>query len=179
MASFTLVADDRFEAFLNGERCRRWPKSRIATRRCHSYARGEPAGRAVRNVTALAKLIAAWRVTLASGKVARVVTDASWRVSRGPGRGGAGTGWRLRLGGLKRSATLSCHRGMPWTTAPRRAPLPPSGRRARSGSLRSRRRGAWPSWRETRVRGRGGLPARLARSGGGWPGCATRALQPA
>lgn len=82
-ASFTLVADDRFEAFLNGE-----PVPKVAEERNRYEAL--PLLRAgenllavrVQNVTGPGGVIAALEVTLASGKVARVVTDASWRVSR-------------------------------------------------------------------------------------------------
>lgn len=81
-ATFTLVADDRFEAFLNGE-----PVKPAGERNRYEALPLLRAGRnvlavRVHNVTGPGGLIAALEVRGASGKETRVVTDTTWRVSR-------------------------------------------------------------------------------------------------
>ncbi|MFA5192287.1 MAG: beta-galactosidase [Verrucomicrobiia bacterium] len=82
-ATLTLVVDDRFEAFVNGEAVKKTAGKRNAWDVSTLLRPGENLI-AIKgyNATGAAGAIATLEVRLASGKEMRVVTDASWRTAR-------------------------------------------------------------------------------------------------
>ena len=131
VATLTLVVDDRFEAFVNGEAVKKTAGKRNAWDVSTLLKPGENLI-AIKgyNATGAAGAIATLEVRLASGKEMRVVTDASWRTARKVCRGGTALGSMIGPGSRhRRLAMLSRRRGTASTTAARIAPRLQNDRR--------------------------------------------------